>query len=58
MTLDKHSSRFDEQRSRFLVFSQASLVADLGSESIRVKCHVERGGSRVDFLDILEANEF
>jgi len=53
MAMDKHFSRFDAQRSLFVVFSHASLVADLGSESIRYKCHVERGGSRVDYMDIL-----
>ena len=57
-TMDKHSSRCDAQRSLFLVFSQASLVADLVSESIRFKRHVERGGSRVGYMNILEANEF
>jgi len=58
MTVDKHSSRFDAQRSLFVVFSHASLASDLGSESIQYKCHVERGGSRVDYMDILGANEF
>jgi hypothetical protein len=57
MTLDKHSSHFDAQRSLFVVFSQASLAADLGSESIRFKCYVERGASRVDYMDILDANQ-
>jgi hypothetical protein len=49
-TLDDHSSRFDEQRSLFLIFIQVSVATHSGAKDLRIHCHVQAGASQVAYL--------